>query len=230
MNILVFGGTRGIGSVIVKALEERGDKVITASRSKIDSTNHIEIDISEVDRNKISGLSDIDHVVFAHRYRGDSWDDEFQITVKSVHEWVNILIERINRGGSVVFLSSVASTYILDEQPAEYHASRASLESLMKFCAVNYGHLGIRFNCVQPSTLIKPENNQFFKPGNEVRKLIEDITPLKRMGTAEDIAGIIKFLTSEDSMFVTGNSIIVDGGLFLVGQESIARHLSGLKH
>ena len=53
--------------------------------------------------------------------------------------------------------------------------------------------------------------------------MIEQITPLRRMGTAKDIANAVAFLCSDKSSFITGQSIYVDGGLSLVGQESIAR-------
>jgi len=60
--------------------------------------------------------------------------------------------------------------------------------------------------------------------------MIEKITPLGKMGNAKDIANIVEFLCSSKSSFLTGNSFMMDGGLSLVGQESIARNLLGYKH
>ena len=65
---------------------------------------------------------------------------------------------------------------------------------------------------------------------NKVRKMIENITPLGRMGEADDIANLVEFLCSPKSSFITGNTFFVDGGLSIIGQESIARDLLGLKH
>ena len=65
---------------------------------------------------------------------------------------------------------------------------------------------------------------------NKVRKMIENITPLGRMGEADDIANLVEFLCSPKSTFITGNSFFVDGGLSLVGQETIARNLLGCTH
>ena len=65
---------------------------------------------------------------------------------------------------------------------------------------------------------------------NKVRKMIENITPLGRMGEADDIANLVEFLCSPKSSFITGNPFFVDGGLSIIGQESIARDLLGLKH
>ena len=100
----------------------------------------------------------------------------------------------------------------------------------MRYYAVAYGNKGIRFNSILPSTLIKPENINFFTKDNKVRKMIENITPLGRMGEADDIANLVEFLCSPKSSFITGNTFFVDGGLSIIGQESIARDLLGLKH
>jgi len=100
----------------------------------------------------------------------------------------------------------------------------------MRYYAVTYGKKGVRFNNILPSTLIKPENIDFFTGENKIRKMIEEITPLHRMGKAEDVANIVDFLCSSESSFITGNSFMVDGGLSLVGQETIARSLLGYDH
>ena len=63
----------------------------------------------------------------------------------------------------------------------------------------------------------------FLKKNNVDRKLIEKITPLGRMGDAQDIADLVEFLTSDKSTFITGTIIPVDGGLRLVSQEQIAK-------
>jgi len=60
--------------------------------------------------------------------------------------------------------------------------------------------------------------------------MIERITPLRRMGDATDIANIVDYLCSEKSSFITGQSFFVDGGLSIIGQESIARDILNQKH
>ena len=172
----------------------------------------------------------LDYLIFTHRYRGDDWKEAFEVTVEGVNSVIKDTIPKFKKGGSVVVLSSNASHFVLDEQPAEYHSSRAALEGLVRYLAVRYGEKGIRFNSILPSTLIKPENKDFFIEGNEVKKMIERITPLGRIGEATDISNLIEFLCSKKSSFITGNSFFVDGGLSLVGQETIARDLKGLKH
>ena len=227
---LIIGGRTGIGSIVKELLIKRGDKVYTASRSNSRENNHISCDITENCEPILSALKTIDNLVFTHRYRGKDWQKTFDVTITGVNYLIESLSSKFKKGGSVVIIGSNASRFILEEQPAEYHSSRSGLEGLVRYHSVKHGHQKIRFNCILPSTLIKPENKNFFVKDNPVRKMIEEITPLGRMGKAEDVGNLVEFLCSNKSMFLTGNSFLLDGGLSLVGQETIARNLMGLKH
>ena len=224
---VVIGGISGIGSVVAKHLASRGDEIYTVSRSNSTTKNHISCDITVDCKPIVDYVSDIDYLIFTHRYRGTDWNETFDVTVKGVDNVIQAVSNKLNKDSSVVIISSNASHFVLEEQPAEYHSSRAALESLTRYYAVKYGKSGTRFNNILLSTLIKPENVDFFTKDNEVRKMIEEITPLGRMGEAEDIANIVEFLCSSKASFLTGNSFMVDGGLSLVGQETIARNLLG---
>ena len=227
---VIIGGLSGIGSAIAKHLSNRGDKVYTVSRSNPETNNHISCDISVDCTPIIDCITDIDYLIFTHRYRGTDWNETFDVTVKGVNNVIQAVSNKLNKGASVVVISSNASHFVVDEQSVEYHSSRSALDGLMRYYAVTYGNRGIRFNSILPSTLIKPENIDFFDKDNTVRKMIEEITPLGRIGKAEDIANIVDFLCSQKSSFITGNSFMADGGLSLVGQETIARDLLGCKH
>jgi 3-oxoacyl-[acyl-carrier protein] reductase len=110
------------------------------------------------------------------------------------------------------------------DQNATYHYTRGALDTLVKYYACTLGKKKIRINCIQPTKIFKPENKSYFlKKNNFDRKLIEKITPLGRMGDAQDIADLVDFLTSDKSTFITGTIIPVDGGLRLVSQEQIAK-------
>ncbi len=225
---LIIGGTRGIGSVIKQVFIERGDKVYTASRSDLPDANHFRINLP--DRIDIDKAIKLNYLVFAHRYRGTQWNDEFDITVKAVDNVINHLKDSFVDEASIVILGSNAGHFVLEEQSAAYHATRAALDGLTKYYAATLGPIGIRCNTVLPTTIIKPENQHFFVKENDVRKMIERITPLRRMGNATDIANIVDYLCSVKSSFITGQSFFVDGGLSIIGQESIARELLTQKH
>ena len=218
---LIIGGTRGIGSVIRQTFVERGDNVYTASRRVSCATNHFTLDLLK--QMEIDSSIKFNYLIFAHRYRGQDWDEDFSITVKAVDVLINQLSASFFSEASIVILGSNAGHFVLEEQGASYHASRAALGGLVRYYAARLGKKGIRCNSVLPTTIIKPENEHFFTETNEVRKMIEKITPLCRMGNAKDVANMVEFLCSEKSSFITGQSFFIDGGLSIVGQESIAR-------
>jgi len=172
----------------------------------------------------------IDNLIFCHRYRGNDRKIEYEITVESICEIIEILEDKFTKNGSIIIVGSTASKFIFDEQPVGYHASRAALESLTKYFAVSLGVQGVRCNYISFGTVIKKENRNFFTSDNPVTKLIKEITPLKSIGNATDIAHLVEFLCSNKASFITGQSICVDGGLSLVGQESIGRRIKGLLH
>ena len=235
MNTLITGGTKGIGSVIRDTLSKRGDKVFTLSREERDDEYHISVDLSDKSQiNKIVdkiGDSLIDNLIFSHRYRGQQADKEYKITIDAISLVIENIKKRFNKTVSIVIIGSNASRFILPEQSLSYHSSRSALESLTRFYAVKYGPIGVRCNCViVGGTIKKPENKSFFNKDNPVKKLMENILPIKKMGKAEDISYLVEFLCNKKSSFITGQSITIDGGLSIIGQESIARELSDLNH
>ena len=233
-NSLVTGGTRGIGSVIAEVLQDRGDRVITVSRRQMNDENHVSMDLSSIEDisslpSKIASV-DIHNLVFCHRYRGDNWGDEFKVSLEGVcHVIENV--KKLASLSSIVIIGSNASRYVFEEQSMAYHASRAALESITRYFAVQLGPQGTRCNCILPGgTLVKPENMEFFTEDNPVRELIEEIRPIRKIGDARDVAYLVEFLCSDKASFITGQSIFVDGGLSVVSHESIARQLKGLSH
>lgn len=226
---LIIGGTRGIGLVVSEHLVNRGDNVYTASRRTLEENNHISCDITKDCSCLKLRVKKLDNLIFTHRYRGDDWEKTFAVTIKGVENVIQTLLPNFSKsGGSVVIISSNASSFVLQEQSAEYNSSRSALQGLARYYAVNYGKKKLRFNTILPSTLIKPENKEFFSRDNDVRSIIEKITPLGRMGSSSDVANLVEFLCSDQSCFITGNSFFVDGGLSLVGQETIARDIANI--
>ncbi len=232
---LVTGGTRGIGSVIADELRYRGDHVITVSRRTKNDENHISVDLSSKKQisqiSKSIGSKQINNLIFCHRYRGDNWGDEFQVSLGGVYFVIENIKKKLASVSSIVMIGSNASRYVFEEQSAAYHASRAALENITRYYAVQLGSQGTRCNCILPGgTLVKPENVEFFSEDNPVRKLLEEIRPLRKMGDAKDIAYLVEFLCSNKASFITGQSIFVDGGLSVVSQESLARKLKKLQY
>ena len=76
---------------------------------------------------------------------------------------------------------------------------------MTKYYATKLGNRSIRCNCILPTKIIKPENKKFYlKKGNKITKLVKKITPLNKMGSSDDVANLVDFLTSKKSTFLTG--------------------------
>ena len=225
---LIIGGNSGIGLVISNTLKKRGDKVISISRSELNNKNHISVDISTIEglqviKKKFKNKK-INNLIFSHRYRGLDSLEEFKVMVESTNNIIKIFEDKFLKNSSIVVLGSIATRTIIHDQNANYHYIRGALDTLVKYYACTLGKKKIRINCIQPTKIFKPENKNFYsKKNNFDRKLIEKITPLKRMGDAQDIADLVDFLTFDKSTFITGVVIPVDGGLSLVSQEQIAK-------
>jgi 3-oxoacyl-[acyl-carrier protein] reductase len=238
---IIVGGTKGIGKSIAKYFHTQKKSTITISRSKINSTlAHYSIDLNALKtiKHNIQRVIDehglVENLIFAQKYRGTPGEHEstFNISLKATE----IIIEELkfnfckDRFPSIVVLGSPAGKFIVGEQQLSYHTSKAALEQLVRYYAVNLGIQGIRVNCLMPGTVIKDENSEYYNSNNNLRNLLEDITPLRRLGTAEDIADVVGFLCSSQASFITGQSLFIDGGLSLVGQESLARRLKQMEH
>ena len=95
---------------------------------------------------------------------------------------------------------------------ATYCASKGGLRMLMRDLAVELGPLGITVNNVAPGAIATPINKSLLENKSELNALLANI-PLGRMGTPEDVAGLVAFLASDDSAYITGSTFVVDGGL-----------------
>ncbi len=235
---LIIGGSKGIGNTISQYLSKRGDKVLILSRNASKLKSNIQADITNQEKlklilNKKFKSSKIDNIIFSQRYRGNIQSEHFETDLFSTINVLSILKKKLKKNASIILISSISNRTIVDEQTLDYHIIRSGIEQMMRFCAVKFSSKGIRFNCILPSKIIKNSNKKFFfkeKKGIQVRKLIESITPLGRMGTSKDVANLALFLTNKQSEYVTGQSFIVDGGLSLVSQESIFNTLKKKKN
>ena len=137
--------------------------------------------------------------------------------------------KKFNTNASIVLIGSIAKDYIVNEQNSSYHITRGALDSLVKYYAVKLGPKKIRVNAVIPDVIIKKENLHYFNKKNKIRKLIEKITPLGRMGTSKDISNAVGFLCQKESNFITGQTIVVDGGLSIRSHASLANLINNHK-
>ncbi len=146
------------------------------------------------------------------------WDFSFNLNVRSMF-WVTkaFLPGMLKKGrGSIINMSSIASSVKGLPNRFVYGATKAAVIGLTKAIAADYVKQGIRCNCIGPGTVDTPSLgdriNAFADPA-QARKDFIARQPMGRLGTVDDITGILVFLASDESLFATGNMYSIDGGM-----------------
>lgn len=146
----------------------------------------------------------------------EEWDRVVDVTLKGSANCCRAVIQEMRRGsgGSIVLFGSVLGRAVLPGTGG-YAAAKAGIEGLVRTLAVDYARDGIRVNCVVPGTIDTPMT---WSGVGETEKPVmiayaaEDI-PLGRIGRPEEVAACVRFLASDEASFVTGASLLVDGGI-----------------
>ena len=153
----------------------------------------------------------------AHELDDGDWDRELDTNLKSVYlvakaAWPHL----VARGGGVILsTASIAGLWAIPADAA-YCASKAGVIMLTKCLALDGAKAGIRANCVCPGFTQTPMIEGYFadQPDpDEARRLAVGLHPLGRMGTPRDIADAFVYLASDEAAWVTGEALVVDGGL-----------------
>lgn len=244
---LIVGGTRGIGRVVVRVLSGEGHVLSVIGRRppadqerSIRKADYWTVDLTERER-LFASLAEIlgkngklSCLVFCQRYRGkgDSWMGEMETSLTATKNIIERLADEFDGGSQrcIVIVSSIAGHFITEEQPLSYHVAKAGMDQMARYFAYALGPKGIRVNCVSSGTVLKEESKEVFVQNKHLYELNKGIIPLRCMVTAEDIAHVVAFLCSSRASLITGQNIIVDGGLSLQWQESLARMVAGQRH
>ena len=125
-------------------------------------------------------------------------------------------------GGSIIFTSSVNGT-ITNPLFANYSSSKAGVQALARSIAVDHGRDGIRCNSIAPGQIVGERGEKWMLDSPEEAAACNDCYPLGRYGRPDDIAHAAVFLASDESAFVTGITLTVDGGLTLQSPEALVR-------
>ena len=173
------------------------------------------------------------NLIFLQRYRGegDVWQGELDVSLTATKTIIEKLAGKFVRQkkaslNSIVIVGSNASRLIAGEQSVGYHAAKAALRQMARYYACSLAPQGLRVNCVTPGIVLKDEARKFYRENEKLHALYRRITPLGRMGSPRDIADAIGFLCSPGAAFITGQEFIVDGGLSLLWQASLANELT----
>ena len=236
-TLLLTGASRGIGHATVKRFSAAGWRVITCSRHAFPEEcpwgagpeDHIQVDLADV----ASTLAAIDEV--RDRLEGgelhalvnnagispkgpnrermnaidtalDDWKTVFQVNFFAPLMLARGLANELTAArGSIVNVTSIAGGRVHPFAGAAYATSKAALASLTREMAGDFGPLGVRVNAIAPGEI----DTAILSPGTE--KIVAQI-PLRRLGTPDEVAKTIYFLCTENSSYVTGAEIHINGG------------------
>ncbi len=247
-NILVTGGSRGIGAGIVRTLAEAGARVAFTYTSRSDSAEALlsdlpssssaqtatpghftfEMDISREDSIEkgfqfaLERFGHLDGLVnnagvtrdqLLLRMKAEDFDHVLQTNLRGTFLCTKTAVKAMlkARKGSIVNITSVIG-HVGNAGQSNYAASKAAIEAFSKSVAQEVGSRSIRVNCVAPGFIQTDMTNQLA----EVQKnAILSKIPLQKFGIAGDVASCVAFLLSDESSYITGQTIHVNGGLYM---------------
>jgi NAD(P)-dependent dehydrogenase (short-subunit alcohol dehydrogenase family) len=240
---IVTGAGGGVGKAISKRLSSEGCKVVMLGRDRTklqkaaseignkkntmtviaDITKEAEV-LSAIDQT-INSFDKIDILVNNagiindpmpfHEMTEDQWDDLVQTNLFGTFRMTKAVIPVMmkNGGGNIVNISSVLGIRSIPRVPLSVYAvTKAGVIMFTRSIAIEYGQYKIRCNCIAPST-IRSSIIEPYLQDEEAKKVLESTFPLRVIGEPDDISGAVAYLCSDDSKWVTGTIMMVDGGL-----------------
>jgi NAD(P)-dependent dehydrogenase (short-subunit alcohol dehydrogenase family) len=144
------------------------------------------------------------------------WDDVFAVNVRGMFLCSKaVLPGMIERGQGVVVNVASAGSLVAMTERAAYCASKGAVLALTKAMALDHVEQGIRVNCIVPGSIDTPWIERLLASSDDPEATLADIVarqPMKRLGTAEEVAKGIAYLASDDSAYTTGTALVIDGG------------------
>ena len=228
-KVIVTGGNRGIGKGIVLSLLENGYEVLATCRnaSNFDfshqSLSVASLDISdsssvetfrksveEFEPNILINNAGITKDNLFLRMSEDDWNEVINTNLNGVFKISKLVVKGMlkSRWGRIINISSISGAMGNPGQ-TNYSASKAGVDAFTRSLAKELGSRNITVNSIAPG-FIETDMTE----GVLDQEIIDKI-PLKRAGRVEDVASLVNFLCSEESNYITGQTLVVDGGLFM---------------
>jgi NAD(P)-dependent dehydrogenase (short-subunit alcohol dehydrogenase family) len=229
-NVVVTGGSGGIGSALVSGLLAAGTSVHNLDLNKAENSGAIfhKTDLtSETSvKESLASIEIIDAIVVCAGIQmvgqdskiGDVsleiWQKTLDINMTGAFLSVKHAIPGLIKSGrgSVILIGSPTAISMEGAGYTAYGASKAGMMGLSRIIAADYKDKGIRSNVVVPGSMLTPLIEKILEDPEKRQGLI-DRTPLGRMGKPSDLVGLVNWLVSDQSSFATGASYAVDGGM-----------------
>jgi|TARA_B110000444_G_scaffold164696_1_gene153887 3-oxoacyl-[acyl-carrier protein] reductase len=236
-NIIVTGATGGIGNAIVEKLDECGANILASGtriekleelKKKFNNIKILRFDISQSDKieefveNASKELGGLDCIVnnagitqdnLAIRMSIEEWKKVIDVNLTSTFFMSKFAIKKMlkNKKGKIVNITSVVG-HTGNLGQANYTASKAGIVAMSKSLAIEYAKKNININCISPG-FIKTAMTE--KIDQKFKEVIISKIPSARLGEPEDIANAVLFLTSDQSDYINGETLHVNGGMYM---------------
>lgn len=139
------------------------------------------------------------------------WDKVLNVNLKGVFHFTRFVLPKMmeQRKGKIINIASVAGSVVGFPNLAHYSASKAGIVGFTKALALEVAQYNINVNAISPGPILTPGTKAL---GKETYEQIRKSIPLGRWGKPEDVANLVLFLASDESDFITGQNIVIDGG------------------
>ncbi len=237
--VVVTGGARGIGNAIVQRFVSEGARAVVPDLDDpvepVARTRYLRCDITdrdavaaahasiEADEGHLDVLvnnAGIQRVSLTDQFDPDAWESVISVHLFGAFYWSRLALRSMKRQGSgaIVSIASVAGLMGLPGR-GPYSAAKAGLMSLTRVMATEVAELGIRVNAVAPGMARTRLVEDGIANGSIDLTAMLDEIPMRRLATVEDIAAAVCFLASDDASYVTGHTLVVDGGWTVLGMH-----------
>ncbi|WP_248962467.1 SDR family NAD(P)-dependent oxidoreductase [Sphaerisporangium perillae] len=194
------------GTCVVHEVDVRDAAQVEAfAQRAIDEWGRLDIAVANAGVLRKAALADL---------TDDAWDDMLQVDLTGVLRTLRSAAGRMGDGGAMVAISSIAGGVYGWGEHAHYATAKAGVVGLCRSLAVELAPRRIRVNSVIPGLIVTPQSSDPVNSlGPEGLARAGGSIPWGRVGQPEEVASVIRFLTSDDAGYVTGQALVVDGGL-----------------
>ena len=236
-KILITGASGGIGNELVKKFNSLSGKVL-ATGTKIEKLNSLKKQFPEVEilkfdlsehsnieefiDNVSSKLSGLDIVInnaginmdnLSLRMKDEEWKKVIDINLTSTYYLCKSSIKKMlkNKYGRIINITSIVG-HTGNIGQSNYAASKAGIIGMSKSLAIEYAKKNITINCVSPGFI---QTDMTEKISENVKNVLTSKIPMSKLGTGEDVANTVAFLSSDAASYITGETIHVNGGMYM---------------
>jgi NAD(P)-dependent dehydrogenase (short-subunit alcohol dehydrogenase family) len=240
-NALITGGSKGLGKAMARALAQAGADVVISSRHEDELRSALQEilqgtsqkghylvadmsrreDVRRLAREALGRVGHVDILInnagtntpqTTESIRDEDWDRVMEINLHSCMALTRELIPQMKerRWGRVIHLASIMA-YVSKEGRGVYSATKAALVGMTRAMALELGPFGITVNCIAPGFFMTDLPNRLLSA--EEKQAFAQAAALNRWGEPEELAGPVLLLASDAGSFITGSTLLVDGGI-----------------